>query len=183
MELRGRRVAILAENQYEDLELWYPYYRLLEAGADVFVVGTGTSDVYTSKHGYSVKVDAEAATVDAGQFDLIVIPGGWAPDLMRRSAAMVGLVRDAVEQGRLVAAICHAGWLLCSANVVRGRRVTGAKSIKDDLINAGGIWVDEDVVQDGVLITSRRPSDLPAFMRSIVSALHEARLSATNGSR
>jgi protease I len=183
MELRGRRVAILAEDNYEDQELWYPYYRLIEEGADVFVVGTGTATVYTSKHGYPVKVDAEAATVDATQFDLVVIPGGWAPDLMRRSAAMVGLVREAVEQGRLVAAICHAGWMLCSANVIRGRRVTGARSIKDDLTNAGGIWLDEEVVRDGPIITSRRESDLPAFMRCVVTALRKARLPATNGSR
>lgn len=170
MELRGRRVAILAENQYDDQELWYPYYRLLEAGADVFVVGTGTSTLYTSKHGYPVKVDAEAATVDAGQFDLIVIPGGWAPDLMRRSSAMIGLVREAVEQGRLVAAIGHGGWMLCSANAIRGRRVTGARSIKDDMVNAGGIWEDHAAVLDGVIITSRRASDLPAFMRAILDA-------------
>ena len=183
MELRGKRVAILAENDYEDQELWYPYYRLLEAGADVFVVGTGSATVYTSKHGYPVKVDAEAATVDASQFDLIVIPGGWAPDLMRRSAAMVGLVREAVEQGRLVAAICHAGWMLCSANVIRDRRVTGAKSIKDDMVNAGGIWMDEAVVRDGGLITSRRPDDLPAFLRTILGALQEVRVPATRGSR
>ena len=178
MESRGRRVAILAENDYEDQEFWYPYYRLLEAGADVFVVGTGTSTVYTSKHGYPVKVDAEAATVDASQFDLIVIPGGWAPDLMRRSGAMVGLVREAVDQGRLVAAICHGGWMLCSANVIRGRRVTGARSIKDDMVNAGGIWVDEEVVQDGTIITSRRPADLPAFMRAILGALNRVDLGA-----
>ena len=183
MELRGRRVAILAENNYEDQELWYPYFRLLEAGADVFVVGTGTSTVHTSKHGYVVKVDAEAATVDASQFDLIVIPGGWAPDLMRRSAAMAGLVREAVGQGRLVAAIGHAGWMLCSANVIRGRQVTSARSIKDDMVNAGGIWIDEEVVRDGPLITSRRPSDLPAFLRTIVGALRDSRIAATNGSR
>lgn len=183
MELRGTRVAILAENDYEDQELWYPYYRLLEAGADVFVVGTGTATVYTSKHGYPVKVDAEAATVDASQFDLILIPGGWAPDLMRRSSAMIGLVRQAVDQGRLVAAICHAGWMLCSANVIRGRRVTAAKSIKDDVVNAGGIWTDQEVVRDGEVITSRRPADLPAFMRVIVAALQEARVPATSRSR
>jgi protease I len=183
MEPRGKRVAILAENTYEDQEFWYPYYRLLETGADVFVVGTGTSTVYTSKHGYPVKVDAEAATVDAGQFDLIVIPGGWAPDLMRRSAAMVGLVREAVEQGRLVATIGHAGWMLCSANVIRNRHVTGAKPIKDDMVNAGGIWLDEEVVRDGGIITSRRPADLPAFMRAVVEALQEARTAATNGAR
>ena len=183
MELRGKRVAILAENTYEDQDLWYPYYRLLEAGADVFVVGTGTSTIYTSKHGYPVKVDAEADTVDASQFDLIVIPGGWAPDLMRRSAAMVGLVRDAHAGGRLIAAICHAGWMLCSANIVRGRRVTSARSIKDDLSNAGAIWVDDEVVRDGNLITARKSTDLPALMRTIVDALQEARVPAPNGAR
>ena len=173
MELRGKRVAILAESDYEDQELWYPYYRLIEAGADVFIVGTGTSTVYTSKHGYPVKVDAEAATVDASQFDLIVIPGGWAPDLMRRSSAMVGLVRAAVEQGRLVAAICHAGWMLCSANVIRGRRVTGAKSIKDDMVNAGATFVDQEVCVDGNVITSRKPDDLPAFVTALMKALKQ----------
>ena len=183
MELRGKRIAILAENTYEDQELWYPYYRLLEAGADVFVVGTGSSTTYVSKHGYPVKVDAEAATVDASQFDLIVIPGGWAPDLMRRSAAMVGLVREAHTQSRLVAAIGHAGWMLCSANIIRGRRVIGAKSIKDDMVHAGGIWTDQEVVRDGPLITSRRPSDLPASLRTIVGALQASRVAATNGSR
>src|SRR5215211_6793574 len=174
MELQGKRVAILAENNYEDLELWYPLYRLREAGAEVFVVGTGTADTYTSKHGYPVKVDAEAVTVDAGQFDLIVIPGGYAPDLMRRSPAMVNLVRDSNEQGKLIAAICHAGWMLCSANVIRGRTVTGFKSIKDDMVNAGGVWRDEACVRDGNLITSRTPDDLPDFLRTIVQALREA---------
>ena len=175
MELRGKRVAILAENFYEDQELWYPYYRLREAGADVFVVGTGTSDTYTSKHGYPVKVDAEADTVDAGQFDLIVIPGGYAPDHMRRSPAMVNLVRQANEQGKLIAAICHAGWMLCSANVLGGRTVTGFKSIKDDMVNAGANFVDQEVVRDGNLITSRTPADLPAFLREIVGALQGTR--------
>ena len=181
MELRGKRVAILAEDQYEDQELWYPLYRLREAGADVFVIGTGTADTYASKHGYPVKVDAEADTVDASQFDLVVIPGGYAPDRMRRSQAMVGLVRQADDQGKLIAAICHAGWMLCSANVVRGRTVTGFKSIKDDLTNAGATYVDREVVRDGNLITSRTPDDLPAFMREIVGALSEARVPAAAG--
>ncbi|MCC6177674.1 MAG: type 1 glutamine amidotransferase [Chloroflexi bacterium] len=178
MELDCKRVAILAENNYEDQELWYPFYRLREAGADVFVVGTGTATTYLSKHGYPVKVDAEADTVDASQFDLIVIPGGWAPDLMRRSSAMVGLVRQANEQGRLIAAICHAGWMLCSANIVRGRTVTSARSIKDDLVNAGALFIDDEVVCDGNLITSRSPADLPAFMRAIVQALAAVRTPA-----
>ena len=181
MELEGKRVAILAENNYEDQELWYPLIRLREAGAEVFVVGTGTADTYTSKHGYPIKVDGEADTVDANQFDLIVIPGGFAPDLMRRSPAMVDLVRQANQQGKLIAAICHAGWMLCSANVVRGRTVTGFKSIKDDLVNAGAHYVDEEVVRDGNVITSRFPDDLPAFLREIIAALKESRVPAGAG--
>ncbi|MBI4494065.1 MAG: type 1 glutamine amidotransferase [Chloroflexi bacterium] len=174
MELKGKRIAVLAEAQYEDLELWYPIYRLREAGAEVFVVGSGSAEVYTSKHGYPVKVDAEADTVDARQFDAIVIPGGYAPDYMRRHPAMVRLVRQAHDQGRIVAAICHAGWMLASAGVLRGRTVTGFRSIKDDLVHAGATYVDQEVVRDGNLITSRFPQDLPAFMREIIAALRSA---------
>ena len=111
-ELAGVRVAILAETLYEDLELWYPYYRLREAGADVFVVGSGSAETYQSKHGYPVTVDAEADTVTASQFDAVIIPGGYSPDHMRRHPSMVKLVREAHEQGKIVAAICHAGWML-----------------------------------------------------------------------
>lgn len=174
-ELGGTRVAILAEALYEDLELWYPYYRLREAGADVFVVGSGSAETYQSKHGYPVTVDAEADTVTASQFDAIIVPGGYSPDHMRRHPSMVKLVRDAHEQGKLVAAICHAGWMLASANVVRGRTITSFRSIKDDMVNAGANWVDREVVRDGNLITSRTPADLPAFMRTIVAVLRERR--------
>ena len=136
-ELAGLRVAILAETLYEDLELWYPYYRLREAGADVFVVGSGSADTYQSKHGYPVTVDAEADTVTASQFDAVIIPGGYSPDHMRRHPGMIKLVREAHEQGKIVAAICHAGWMLASANIVRGRNATSYRSIKDDMVNAG----------------------------------------------
>ena len=171
MELRGKRVAVLAEQLYEDLELWYPLLRLREAGADVFVVGSGTADEYRSKHGYPVKVDAEADTVTAAQFDAVIIPGGYAPDYMRRCPAMIRLVREANEQGKIVAAICHAGWMLSSASIARGRTLTCFTSIKDDLVNAGATYVDREVVRDGNLITSRVPGDLPAFLREIISAL------------
>ncbi len=176
-ELSGTRVAILAETLYEDLELWYPYYRLREAGADVFVVGSGSAETYQSKHGYPVTVDAEADTVTASQFDAIVIPGGYSPDHMRRHPAMVKLVREAYEQHKIVAAICHAGWMLASANVVRGRTATSFRSIKDDMVNAGAVWVDREVVRDDNLVTSRTPADLPAFMRTIITALRERRTS------
>src|SRR5438093_4173798 len=174
-ELAGVRVTVLAETLYEDLELWYPYYRLREAGADVFVVGSGSAETYQSKHGYPVTVDAEADTVTASQFDAVIIPGGYSPDHMRRHPSMVKLVREAHEQGKVVAAICHAGWMLASANIVRGKTATSYRSIKDDMVNAGANWVDREVVRDGTLVTSRSPADLPAFMRTIIAALKERR--------
>jgi protease I len=174
MELRDKRVAILAENHYEDLELWYPMLRLREAGAEVTVVGAG-APTYTSKHGYPVAADTSADRANAADFDAIIIPGGYAPDYMRRHAAMVHLVREAVHQGKIVAAICHAGWMLASANVLRDKRVTGFFSIKDDLINAGGLYEDSAVVRDENLITSRMPDDLPEFSRAIIDALAETK--------
>jgi len=171
MTLEGKRVAVLAENLYQDLELWYPLLRMREAGAEVEVVGTGSAKTYASKHGYEVEVDTSADEVSAADFDAIVIPGGYAPDLMRRYPAMVRLVRDAFNQGKIVAAICHAGWLPASAGILKGRKMTSFFAIKDDMINAGAEWVDEEVVRDGNLITSRMPSDLPAFCREIIKAL------------
>jgi protease I len=171
MKLAGKRIAILAENLYQEMELWVPYYRLREEGAEVRVVGAGGATAYASKHGYPVNVDVQADQVKAVEFDAVVVPGGYAPDLMRRHGAMVGLVREAVQQGKVVAAICHAGWMLVSAGVLKGRRATSFFSIKDDMINAGAQWVDAEVVVDGTLITSRKPDDLPAFCRAIVAAL------------
>ncbi|HXG03199.1 MAG TPA: type 1 glutamine amidotransferase domain-containing protein [Candidatus Binatia bacterium] len=174
MRLDGKRVAILAENLYQEMELWVPYYRLREEGADVKVVGAGGARSYTSKHGYPVNVDVQAEQVKAVEFDAVIVPGGYAPDLMRRHPAMVALVREAAQQGRVVAAICHAGWMLCSAGVLKGRRATSFHSIKDDMVNAGAEWQDAEVVVDGNLITSRKPDDLPAFCRAIVAALAKA---------
>ena len=171
MSLNGKRVAILAENMYQEMELWVPYYRLKEEGAEVKVVGAGGAKSYNSKHGYPVNVDVQADAVSAVEFDAVVIPGGYAPDMMRRHEAMVRLVREAAQQGRVVAAICHAGWMLASAEVIKGKKVTSFFSIKDDMVHAGGQWVDQEVVVDGTLITSRKPDDLPAFCREIVRAL------------
>ena len=169
--LKGKRVAVLAENMYEDLELWYPLIRLREAGAEVLVVAPTAGATYKSKHGLEVKADLAAEAAKAKQFDAVVIPGGFAPDYMRRTEAMVKFVKDANDEGKIVAAICHAGSMLVSAKVLRGKTVTCYKSIKDDVINAGGKYVDKAVVRDGDLITSRVPDDLPAFCSEIIDSL------------
>ena len=175
MKLEGKRVAVLAENLYQEMELWVPYYRLREEGADVKVVGHGGATSYDSKNGYPVSVDVQAEAVSAVEFDAVVVPGGYAPDMMRRSPAMVQLVREAHQQGKVVAAMCHAGWMLASADIVRGKTVTSWVSVKDDLVHAGATWVVREVVVDGNLITSRKPDDIPAFCREIVNALSKAR--------
>jgi len=171
MQLKGKKVVLLAENNYEDMELWVPYFRLKEEGAEVTIVGTGSSPSYTSKHGYPVQVNKEAKEIDMSKYDGVVIPGGYAPDLMRRYPEMVKIVKDAHQKGKTIAAICHAGWMLASAGIVKGKKVTGFFAIKDDLVNAGANYVDAEVVRDGNLITSRKPDDLPAFCREIINAL------------
>lgn len=165
-----KRIALCVENMYEDLEFWYPKYRMLEAGIEVNVIGP-KAEVYVSKHGYPAEADLAVAQAEAKDFDAVIIPGGYAPDHMRRCEDMVDFVQQAATQGKIVAAICHAGWMLASANIIRDKNVTGFSSIKDDLINAGGKYLDQAVVRDGNIITSRKPDDLPAFCREILKAL------------
>lgn len=170
MELKGKKVAVFVEKFYEDQELWYPVYRLREAGATVSIIGP-KKETYESKHGYPAMADAIAAEARAADYDALIIPGGYAPDHMRRTPAMVAFAKEIHAQGKPVAAICHGGWMLTSADIVRGVRVTGFFSIKDDLVNAGAIYEDSEVVSDKNVITSRTPADLPAFMRAILQAL------------
>jgi len=170
MELKGKRVAILVEDLYNEFEFWYPYYRMKEAGAEVTVVGTGAKE-YHSKIGLPAPGGVSAESVKAEQFDAVIIPGGYAPDRMRRNAAMLKLVRDCFKQGKIVAAICHAGWMLISAGILKGKKATCFMSVKDDLVNAGATYLDQEVVRDGNLITSRTPDDLPAFCREIVAVV------------
>ena len=174
MELSGKRVIIPVEEMFNTHEFWYPFYRLKEAGCEVVVMGSGRSETFTGKPGTEVKVDLNADQVSASDYDGIVIPGGYAPDLMRRYPKMVQLVRDFHADGKVVAAICHAGWMLASANILEGKTVTSFFAIRDDMVHAGAEWVDQEVVVDGNLITSRMPDDLPAFMRAIIKALKEA---------
>ena len=177
MTLEGKKVAILAENGYEELELWYPYYRMIEEGATVVLIGSGTSNKYVGKKGnYPVIVDKNINEVDSKEFDALIIPGGWAPDNLRRHQKIIDFTREIFEQNKTVAAICHAGSLLVSANVLKGKTATCFMAIKDDMINAGINFVevkpvDEAVVIDGNLVTSRTPQDLPAFCKGIITTL------------
>jgi len=172
MPLKGKKVIILIEEMFNVFEFWYPYYRLKEAGAEVTVVGSGRADIFNGKPGTEFKADVAADHVSTDDFDGIVIPGGYAPDMMRRFPAMVDLVKQMSAGNKLVAAICHAGWMLASADVLRGKKVTSFFAIKDDMVNAGAEWVDAEVVVDGNLVTSRTPDDLPAFMKAIIAFLN-----------
>jgi protease I len=165
------RIAILVENMYEDVEFWYPYYRMKEEGAEVTVVGSGSSEVYRGKHGTEIKVDTSCEKVKAEDFDAVIIPGGYCPDYLRRYSSVLNFVRDMFQMGKVVAAICHAGWVLISAGIVKGKKLTCFRSIKDDVVNAGGIYIDREVVRDGNLITSRFPNDLPYFCKEIILKL------------
>lgn len=172
MELSGKKVLIFAADEYEDLELWYPKLRLTEAGAKVTVAGLGDK-TYKGRKGYPLEVDTDVTKCRAQDFDAVVIPGGFAPDRLRRSEHVLTIVRDAFESGKVVAAICHAGWVPVSAGIVKGKRMTCVSAIKDDVKNAGADYVDQSVVVDGNLITSRVPSDLPDFCREIIKALQK----------
>jgi protease I len=171
--LRGARVLVLAESQYQELELWHPVLRFREAGADVAVASPARGGLYASKLGYPVRSDASVEDIDPIDVDALIVPGGFAPEAMRRSQPLLDLVRKTYESGAIVAAICHAGWVLVSAGLATGRRLTCVPIIRDDLLSAGADYTDEPVVRDGNLITSRLPNDLPAFCAEIARALRE----------
>ena len=165
-----KTIGVLVEQDYQDLEVWYPVLRFREAGHRALVIGTG-AETYKSKHGYPIQADTSAAKVSAADIDAIVIPGGWAPDFLRRHESTVRLVRDVYKAGKPTAAICHAGWMLVSAGILKGKTVTSFFAIRDDVKAAGAKWVDREVQVDGNLITSRKPEDLPAFCREVLRLL------------
>jgi protease I len=170
MSLNGKRVLFFAAPLYEDLELWYPKIRLEEEGAATVVAGLGER-TYQGKRGYPITPDTSVDQVSAGDFDALVIPGGYAPDILRRHQRVLDLTREIFQAGKPVAFICHAGWVPISAGIVKGRRGTSVGAIKDDLVNAGMLWEDSPVVVDGNMITSRTPADLGPFCRAIIGAL------------
>lgn len=171
LPLEGKRVLFFTGDVYEDLELWYPKLRLIEAGASVIVAGERAGAEYVGKHGYPSRSDVTIDSVNSADFDALVIPGGFMPDRLRRLQKVLDLVRECFAAGKPVAAICHGGWIPISAGIYRGLRVTGSPGIKDDLINAGGLYEDASVVVDRNSISSRRPDDLPDFCRSLIAMM------------
>jgi len=172
MELKGKKVAILVDQMYQEMEVWVPLYRLQEAGVETITVGAEAGKTYPSKLGYPCVAQKSYAEVSADDFDGIVVPGGFAPDHIRRHPKANQLVADINAQGKLVAAICHGPWVLCSAHgMLKGRKATSFFAIKDDVINAGAEWSDAEVVIDNNLVTSRKPEDLPAFCVALIDVL------------
>ena len=171
--IKGKRVAVLVEKIYEDLELWYPVLRLREAGCDVKIVGPKAGESYPSKHGYPAKADVSASDVKADDFDAIIIPGGYSPDHMRRHKAMVDLVTQAAAKGKVLAAICHGPWMLCSAKFLKGAGSPASSPSATTSRMPAGIYEDAACVRDGNLVTSRTPDDLPAFMQGVFAAMAE----------
>ena len=165
-----KTVAVLVEDVYQEMEIWYPAYRLREAGYKTLFVGTGKPE-YKSKLGYPVKAEADVKEVQSKDFDGVIVPGGFAPDFLRRSPEMLKLVADLDQAGKAIGSICHAAWVLCSAGILKGRNATCFFAIKDDVINAGAKYLDQEVVVDRNLVTSRKPDDLPAFMREYLKVL------------
>ncbi len=168
MSLKGKKYVMLVEQDFEDLELWYPVIRLREEGAEVKLLGREKGRTYTGKHGVPAQSDCTANDISYEDIDGVLVPGGWAPDKLRRDKGILELIKDMDKQGKLIAAICHAGWVLSSAGILAGRKMTCVSSIKDDMVNAGASYLDSEAVVDSNLITSRTPKDLPAYMKEII---------------
>jgi len=168
-----KKIALLIEEQYQDLEVWVPYYRLKEAGFDVFLLGKTKGATYRGKYGYPAQAEEGYSDVKAADLGGVVVPGGFAPDYMRRYPEPAAFVKEIFDQGGLVAAICHGPWLLVSAGILKDRTATCFFGIADDVKNAGARYVDRDVVVNGNIITSRKPEDLPAFCSAIVKYLNQ----------
>jgi protease I len=171
MDISSKHIAIMLDEQYQELEVWYPYYRFTEAGAKIDLVAPEAKTIYHSKLGYPCISTVAAGQAHGGNYDAVIVPGGWCPDFMRRNPQMVRFIRDCVAADIVLAAICHGGWMLCCTDALRGKRATSFIAIEHDMRNAGADWVDEECVVDGKLITARKPDDLPAFCAAILKAL------------
>lgn len=170
-KLQGKIIALMLDKEYQELEVWYPYFRLLEEGAKVVRIAPQAATEYPSKLGYPCPSDLAAHDVKGSDFDAVIVPGGWCPDYMRRDESMIGFIRQCAEAGIVLAAICHGGWMLCCTDALKGKKATSFVAIRHDMINAGAEWVDRQCVVDGNVITARKPDDLPAFCTAIIEAV------------
>lgn len=173
MRLKDKKVLTVVDADYNDLELWYPIYRLREEGATVDVAGPEADTVYHGQANIPITTDYAYADVKADDYDGILVPGGWAPDKIRRYPEILEFIRELDRAEKPIGQICHAGWVLISADVLKGRKVTSTPAIKDDMTNAGAEWVDEETVVDGHIISSRRPDDLPTYTKAFADKLAE----------
>ena len=167
-----KKIAMLVGNDFEDMEVMYPLYRLIEAGFAVDVIGEDPAGTkYLGKHGYPVASNLEMSKAKSSAYAGLVAPGGWAPDRLRRNPKVLKLVSDIDRQGGVIASICHGPWILISAGIVKGKKMTSTPALRDDLVNAGAQWSDREVLVDGRMVTSRKPDDLPAFMKAMLKLL------------
>jgi len=173
MALSGKKIAIMLDEQYQELEVWYPYYRFLEAGAVIDLVAPETGKDYLSKLGYPCTSTLAAGEAKVTDYDAVIVPGGWCPDFMRRSSQMVRFIQECAKANIILAAICHGGWMLCCTDALRGRKATSFMAIEHDMRNAGADWVDQECVVDGNVITARKPNDLPAFCAAVIKSLED----------
>lgn len=171
MELAGKKILAIVDEEFEDLEMWYPVLRLRESGARVDIAGAKAGQVCHGKYGVPITTDYAFSEVSSADYDGYYVPGGWAPDKLRRYADVLRLTKEFHGAGKPIAQICHAGWVLISAKIVEGYTMTSTPGIRDDLENAGAIWVDEEVVVDRNIVSGRRPPDLPAFTKAFVDVL------------
>jgi len=173
MRLEGKRIIQVVSNDFEDLELWYPVHRLREEGAIVDIVGEKADETYIGKYGVPIKSNKTFDEINPSEYDAILVPGGWSPDLLRRFDSVLNMVRHFDQNKQPIGQICHAGWVLISAGILKGVNVTSTPGIKDDMTNAGAVWHNEAVVVDGHIVSSRRPPDLPDYMRAFIQVMEE----------
>lgn len=173
MRLKDKKVMTVVDEEYNDLELWYPIFRLQEEGATVHIVGPEANKTYHGQAGIPATTDYAYSDVSADDYDGILVPGGWAPDKIRRYEEVLEIIRAMDKDEKVLGQICHAGWVLASAGVVKGKKVTSTPAIKDDMTNAGATWVDEETVVDGHIISSRRPTDMPSYVKAYADKLAE----------
>ncbi|MBU8907305.1 type 1 glutamine amidotransferase domain-containing protein [Desertibacillus haloalkaliphilus] len=171
MRLQNMKVIAILDHEFEDLEFWYPVLRLQEEGATVHVVGAKALETYIGKYGVPATSDYAFTDIDPSEYDALLVPGGWAPDKLRRYNEVLEFVQHMDEAKKPIGQICHAGWVLISAKILHGRTVTSTPGIKDDMENAGAVWMDEPVVVDGHLVSSRRPPDLPPYVKAFADVL------------